>query len=288
MYDVMATRRRRARRASSRAAAAGLEEADWSPERHRVITGEELIELLPGARQPRPTGGYLFYDCQTDDVRLVLTVLAEAERFGAICANRLRVLELVLEGGRAAGVRVRELESDAEFVLRADNVVNATGVWADRIQPGELHAEAEVPRIRPSRGTHITICARRSAAGAGVIVPAGENRTIFALPWLGRSLIGTTDNNYEGDLDHSPPDPADIDYLLDAVNSFFGTSLRRSADRRVCRGPAADLHRRPRLGRHLTQGGAVRDLERDDHDHRRQAHDLAADGEAGGRRARRA
>ncbi len=190
-----------------------------------MISGEEVIELLPALAGRHPTGGYLFYDCQTDDARLVLTVLAEAERFGAICVNRLRVLELVHSGSQAAGVRVRDLESDSEFIVRADSVVNATGVWADRIQPGELHSEAEVPRIRPSRGTHITIAHADLPLAAGVIVPAGENRTIFALPWLGRSLVGTTDNNYEGELDHVSPDEADVVYLLDAVNSFFGTNL---------------------------------------------------------------
>jgi glycerol-3-phosphate dehydrogenase len=60
---------------------------------------------------------------------------------------------------------------------------------------------------------------------AGAIVPAGEGRSIFALPWLGRSLLGTTDNNYEGDIDHVKPSHADVEYLLAATNSFFGTSL---------------------------------------------------------------
>ena len=60
---------------------------------------------------------------------------------------------------------------------------------------------------------------------AGAIIPAGEGRLIFALPWLGRSLLGTTDNNYEGDIDHVRPSPADIEYLLEATNAFFGTSL---------------------------------------------------------------
>ena len=226
MYDVMATPRLRARRAARRAAAEGIEEADWSPERHRVISGEEVLELMPALERRNPTGGYLFYDCQTDDARLVLTVLGEAERFGAVCANRCRVTELVEEHGRAVGVRVRDEEGGgAEFVVRADNVVNATGVWADRIRPEELHSEAEVPTIRPSRGTHITLSSADLPLVSGAIVPAGEGRTIFALPWLGRSLIGTTDNNYEGDVDHIKPAPEDIDYLLEAVNSFFATSL---------------------------------------------------------------
>ena len=67
-----------------------------------MISGEEVIELLPALAARNPTGGYLFYDCQTDDARLVLTVLGEAERFGAICANRLEVTELRDRRVRAA------------------------------------------------------------------------------------------------------------------------------------------------------------------------------------------
>ena len=86
------------------------------------------------------------------------------------------------------------------------------------------------------------------------------------------------------------PSPEDVDYLLEAVNEFFGVELgHRRPDRRLRRRAAADLERRqPQVGRHLAQGRAVRDLERADHDHRRQADDLAADGEAGRRPARRA
>jgi glycerol-3-phosphate dehydrogenase len=229
MYDVMATSRLRGRRAGRRAApAADNGDSDWSPERHRVISGEEVVALLPALAARNPSGGYLFYDCQTDDVRLVLTVLGEAERFGAICANRLEVVELAHEDRTTCGVTVRDADTGSQFVVRADNVVNATGVWADRIRPEELHSEAEVPTIAPSRGTHITVSSSDLPLAAGAIVPAGEGRTIFALPWLGRSLLGTTDNNYSGDLDYVRPSDADIDYLLEATNSFFAVSLKRS------------------------------------------------------------
>ena len=87
------------------------------------------------------------------------------------------------------------------------------------------------PTIAPSRGTHITLRHEDLPLRAGAIVPAGEGRTIFALPWLGRSLIGTTDNNYDGELDHVQPSADDIDYLLDAVNAFFGTALTRGRAR---------------------------------------------------------
>jgi glycerol-3-phosphate dehydrogenase len=225
MYDVMATPSLRARR-NARRGGPETGETDWSPARHRVISGEEVAEMLPALAGRNPTGGYLFYDCQTDDARLVLTVLSEAERFGAICANRLAVTELVREDGHGVGVIVADVESGREFTVRADNVVNATGVWADRIRPEELHSEAEVPTIVPSRGTHITLSYADLPLNSGAIVPASEGRSIFALPWLGRSLIGTTDNTYEGDIDHVRPSMSDIDYLLTATNEFFGTALR--------------------------------------------------------------
>ncbi len=232
MYDVMAAPSLRARRNARRAGSDGGE-SDWSPARHRVITGEEVSGLLPALAGRSPTGGYLFYDCQTDDARLVLTVLGEAERFGAICANRLEVTELRSGAGATAlhsdrdqaGVTVLDRESGRSLTIRADNVINATGVWADRIRPDELHAEADVPRIAPSRGTHITLAPDDLPLHAGAIVPVGDGRSIFALPWLGRTLVGTTDSNYEGDIAHVQPSPGDVDYLLGAVNAFFGVQL---------------------------------------------------------------
>jgi glycerol-3-phosphate dehydrogenase len=238
LYDVMSVdrdrlrtrrgRRGRAERAqASSAALPGAEEGEssWSPERHRVISGEEVVELLPALAAREPTSGYLFYDCQTDDARLVLTVLGEAERFGAVCANRLDVTGLLERDGHAHGVQVRDAETGDRFEVRAANVVNATGVWADELRPQELHDEAELPRIRPSRGTHVTIRDRDLPLVGGAIVPAGSGRSVFALPWLGHTLIGTTDNDYEGPLEHIRPSNDDVDYLLAAVNDFFGTTL---------------------------------------------------------------
>jgi glycerol-3-phosphate dehydrogenase len=214
MYDVMSWRR-------------GRDEAEeWSPDRHRTIDGAEVVKCIPALTDRDPTAGYLFYDCQTDDARLVLTVLGEAERFGTVIANRCPVTGLVERAGRAAGVLVRDDVGGAEFELAATNVVNATGVWADRLRPQELYAEEEVPVIRPSRGTHITLPRELLDVRAGAIVPAGGGRTVFVLPWLGRTLVGTTDNDYEGSVEHVPPAGEDVAYLLNAVNGFFGTELR--------------------------------------------------------------
>src|ERR1700729_1540666 len=172
MYDVMSVPLRGRRR--GRIAQLDQSEAAWSPDRHRMISGEEVSALLPALAGREPTGGYLFYDCQTDDARLVLTVLGEAERFGAICANRLRVTDLRSADESMTAVTVEDREGGGTFAIRTENVVNATGVWADRIRPGELHGEAELPQIAPSRGSHVLLRREDLPLDAGAIVPVGD------------------------------------------------------------------------------------------------------------------
>ena len=228
MYDAMALPSIRAmrKRKDGKEEEVEIDPSSWSPDRHREIDGEEVVRLVPALESREPTGGYVFYDCQTDDVRLVLSALEEATRWGAVCINRVEATGLTESGGRATGVAVRDSITGEEFEIRAQNVVNATGVWADQLRPGELATEAEVPRIRPSRGTHILLNASDLPLVSGAIVPAPGGRFIFALPWLGRTLIGTTDSDYEAeDLEHVPPSGEDIEYLLTAVNDFFHTEL---------------------------------------------------------------
>src|SRR5215475_6934458 len=229
MYDVMATTRVGHGRREMRSSKEEYEEFYWSPDRHRTIDRDELLEMVPALAPREPNDAYLFYDCQTDDVRLVLTVLGEAERFGAVMVNGAEVTELIWDRGRASGVAFVEEDSGERIEVAADNVVNATGVWADHLRPEEVIGEEDVPRIKPSRGTHVLLDrADLSTGSAACIVPAGEGRAIFALPWYGRTLVGTTDNDFDGEVDHPRPGDGEVEYLLEAVNAFFGTELGRS------------------------------------------------------------
>ena len=245
LYDVMSVERgRRARRGTGRrgrgergapgaqeagaASATGGEGESWSPERHRVITGEEVLELLPALAAREPTSGYLFYDCQTDDVRLVLTVLGEAERFGAVCANRVGVTGLLEQ--RRPRPRRRGARRRGRRALRG-----ARGERGQRHgRVGGRAAPAGSCTTRRSCRASALVAARTSRSGtrtcrwsAARSCPPGAGRSIFALPWLGHTLVGTTDNDYEGPLEHVRPSEEDVDYLLDAVNAFFGTALGR-------------------------------------------------------------
>ncbi len=229
MYDVMATTRVGRSRRELRTSKEEDEDFYWSPDRHRTIDRDEVLELVPALAAREPKDAYLFYDCQTDDVRLVLTILGEAERFGAVMLNGADVTEVLSDDGRASGVAFVESESGERLQVGADHVVNATGVFADRIRPEEIAGEEDVPRIAPSRGTHLILDAADLPMGqAACIVPAGAGRMIFSLPWYGRTLVGTTDNDFDGDTAHPRPAEDDVGYLLEAANEFFGTSLTQS------------------------------------------------------------
>src|SRR4249919_320841 len=115
MYDVMATTRVGRSRRELRSSKEEDEEFYWSPDRHRTIDREEVLELVPALAARDPKDAYLFYDCQTDDVRLVLTVLGEAERFGAVMLNGANVTEVLAANGRATGVAAVEAGSGERF-----------------------------------------------------------------------------------------------------------------------------------------------------------------------------
>jgi glycerol-3-phosphate dehydrogenase len=196
LYDVLGLQRRGTKASEA-----------FVPARHGVISGEEVRELVPALDGRAPGAAYRYTDCITDDVRLVLTVLEEAGRFGAVMTNRVEAL---------GSGRVRTAEGE-EIDVRARHVVNATGVWADRL--------GDVPRLRPSRGAHVLLPAEVLPLRAGVVVPAGEGRTVFLLPWQGRVLVGTTDIDHDGGTEHVRPTEGDVAYLLDACNAFFGTAF---------------------------------------------------------------
>lgn len=231
-YDVLAGvggNRGRTRRETRRLGRQAEAEGNWSPDRHRTIDRDEMVDLVPALADLEPESAYMFYDCQTDDVRLVLTVLGEAQRFGAVCVNGAQVTGVAEKNGLAGAVEFKDAESGESLTVYADNVVNATGVWADRIRPGEIQDEEDIPKIAPSRGAHLLLSTDDLDMGsAACVVPAGEGRSIFALPWYGRTLVGTTDVDHDGSIDQVPPTGDDLGYLLESVNAFAGTSLTDS------------------------------------------------------------
>ena len=242
-----------------------------------------------------PSSAYLFYDCQTDDARLVLTILGEAERFGAVLLNGAEVTEILDEGGRAVGRRLhrgRVRRALRGAGRRTSSTRPASGPTASG--PTRSSTEEEIPRIAPEpRHPHHALDRR----------PAGRRRRLRRPRGRGPHGDGPAlvragaDRHHRQRLRrrHRPRAPERRRRRLPARRRQrlprTSTSTPRPRHRRLRWRAAADLDRRPEeVGGHLAQGRAVRDLVGDADHHRRQAHDLAADGGADRgphRRARR-
>ena len=190
---------------------------------HRSVSAEQVREAIGGFGGW--SRGYRYFECQVDDARLTIEVARAAHAFGARLANHARVVEL-LGDGRVTGAVVADETTGQRFEVRARAVVNAAGVWADRVT--RLAGSGGV-RLLPSKGVHLVFAPGAVLTKAALVAPsgAGDGRFIFIVPWEDRVYAGTTDTPYLGDLDHPAVDAADRDYLLSAVaRNFPGVTER--------------------------------------------------------------
>lgn len=180
---------------------------------------EALCSRTPSLARQRLRGGWSYCDAEADDARLVFRVIQEARAHGAAACNYLSVDALVSGPTGVEGARLRDAVVGDVFEIRARLVVNATGAWADRLRR-EVGA---VPRLRPLRGSHLMFAADRFALSQAVaFFSPQDGRPVFALPWEGAVLVGTTDIDHRGDLDDEPSiSAAEFDYLMRAVQGEF-------------------------------------------------------------------
>lgn len=183
------------------------------------------LEFAPQLRREGLQAGIEYHDGVEDDARLTLAILRTALGLGAVAATRIRAERPLLEGGRATGVRARDLTTDGELEIRARRIVDATGAWAghpeDRFAP--------VPgagRVVPSRGAHIVIRKDRLKAQGGMTLRI-PGRVVFIIPWPNHWIIGTTDHEDERPPAHPNALDEDIDELLGVVNHRMTLDLSR-------------------------------------------------------------
>jgi glycerol-3-phosphate dehydrogenase len=182
-------------------------------------------KFAPQLRTKGLTGGIVYHDGVEDDARVALTVLRTALSMGATAATRVRAAEPLIEGGRAVGARVRDLVSGSEFAIRADHVIDATGVWA--AVPEERFASVESGEaFQPSRGSHIVIRRERLDARGGITLRV-PGRVVFIIPWPGHWIIGTTDHLDPREPGHISAPNDDVDELLETVNHSIDLDLSR-------------------------------------------------------------
>src|SRR3954453_7201685 len=192
--------------------------------RHRHLSRRGALRQSPGLRKDSLVGAIQYYDAQVDDARHTAAVVRTAAAYGALVANRARVIGFLREGERVTGVRVRDFESDTEIEVRARQVVNATGVWTDMTQA--MAGERGQFHVRASKGVHLVVPRDRLQSSTGLILRT-ETSVLFVIPWGRHWIIGTTDTDWNLDLAHPAASAHDIDYLLEHVNSVLTSPLTR-------------------------------------------------------------
>jgi glycerol-3-phosphate dehydrogenase len=192
--------------------------------RSQHLSRRAALRASPSLRKDSLVGAIRYYDAQVDDARHTVTVVRTAAAYGALCANRARVVGFLREGERVTGVKVRDVESDRVFDVRAKQVVNATGVWTDDTQA--LIGERGQIHVRASKGIHLVVPRDRIQSRTGLILRT-EKSVLFVIPWGRHWIIGTTDTDWDLDKAHPAASSTDIDYLLERVNRVLVTPLSR-------------------------------------------------------------
>ena len=156
----------------------------------------ETLQLLPTAQPAGLSGGVKYWDGQFDDARLALALARTAAAQSALLVNYCPATELLHEGGKLVGLHCKDVETEQTYTVHASCVINAAGVWVDefRQKDGQAIGRAVSPMVAPSQGVHLVVERRFFPGDHALLVPkTADGRVLFAVPWLGHVIRGTTD-----------------------------------------------------------------------------------------------
>lgn len=192
---------------------------------HRHLTRKQVMREAPSLRKDAMIGAIQYYDAQIDDARHTMGLARTAAAYGAHVASRTRVTGFLREGERVVGVQAHDLETGEQIEVRAQQVINATGVWTDDIQ--EMVGGRGQFKVRASKGMHLVVPKDRIRSTTGMIMKT-EKSVLFVIPWGRHWIIGTTDTDWELDKAHPAASSKDIEYLLEHVNAVLDRPLTKA------------------------------------------------------------
>ncbi len=195
--------------------------------RSRILSREETLEVLPGIRQDGLRGGVVYHDGQFDDSRLLIHLMLTAVDHGATVVNYMPVVALTRgEDGFVSGVVAEDRESGRRTTIAANVVVNATGMFTDEVR-GMARGDAE-PMVAPSQGIHLVLDRSFLRGDSAVMVPhTSDGRVLFAIPWHGKTVVGTTDTPIERAEYEPRPFEEEIAFVLETAQQYLSRPPRR-------------------------------------------------------------
>ena len=185
--------------------------------RTELLGKDETLALLPNARARGLLGGVKYWDGQFDDARLALALARSAQAQGALVLNYFAATHLIHDGEKLVGLECQDWETGRTYKVQANCVVNATGVWVDEMRKKDAAVRARVvgDMVVPSQGVHLVVDRQFLASDHGLMIPkTADGRVLFAVPWLGRTILGTTDTP-RTDLPREPrPFQSEVRFIL--------------------------------------------------------------------------
>ena len=198
------------------------------------LNAGQTLALLPNSKVAGPggqlKGGVKYWDGQFDDARLALALARTAAAKGALLINYCAATGLIHEGGKVAGLHVKDMETDMAYDIKAASVINATGVWVDqfRMEDGRAMGREVKAMVAPSQGVHIVVDRSFLPGNHAMLIPkTADGRVLFAVPWLGKTILGTTDTPRH-DLAREPlAFKEELDFILNESARYLTKAPKR-------------------------------------------------------------
>jgi glycerol-3-phosphate dehydrogenase len=182
---------------------------------HKHLSEKKIAEIAPSLRGDLINGAIKYFDAQVDDARHTLSIIRTAARHGAVVASRVECEELIREGKRVTGAKVRDLISGKLITVSAKVTVMCAGVWSD-----QLHENFGIKpgyKVAMSKGAHIVLPKSAIKSNDGIILKTSES-VLFIIPWADKWIVGTTDTPYKADRNNPIATKEDVEYIVDQAN----------------------------------------------------------------------
>ncbi|MEM6783523.1 MAG: glycerol-3-phosphate dehydrogenase/oxidase [Bacteroidota bacterium] len=218
--------------------------------RSKMLSKEKTLDAIPTLEPDGLDGGVLYYDGQFDDARLAINMAQTAAEQGGVLLNYVEVTGLLKHDGEIAGVTALDVETGEAYEIRSRVVINATGVWTDRVR--QMDNAAVTPMVTASQGIHIVLDKEFLPGDTAIMVPkTDDGRVLFAIPWNDSVVVGTTDTP----VDQADAEPRPLADELDFVLRHAARYLTKDPTVADVRSAFAGL--RPLVGSPDNEGGTA-------------------------------
>ncbi len=191
------------------------------------LNAQQTLQCLPALHKASLKGGVKYWDGQFDDARLAIALARSAAKEGALLVNYCKATELIHEGGKLVGLKCEDQETGKKYNIAALCVINATGVWVDEIRRQDGESVKNI--VAPSQGVHVVVDRKFMPTDHAMLIPkTADGRVLFAVPWLGKTILGTTDTPRD-DLAREPePFKEELAFILNESANYLSKAPTRT------------------------------------------------------------